>query len=326
MNHPQISAFFSDTGQRLARFLGGALAGLLVASTALADAPILKAEKLGDGVYALVGPIGGRLPENLGLNANYGVIDTPEGAILIDSGASLQSARLLDEEVKKLTGKAVRWVINTGSQDHRWLGNAYFQSKGAEIIALEKTVATQQRLGRGQIESLTAALGAQMAGTEALVAARPAAGNLASLQPGGRLVELRYFADAHFPGDAVVWLPRERILFAGDHIYVDRILGILPESNAVTWLAAFEQSMQLNPARIVPGHGSVCDTAKARRDSGDYLAFVANGAKQYADDMAGVDAAVKALGDAPQFRHLANFGDLHRGNVSRAYLRLESGQ
>ena len=84
--------------------------------------------------------------------------------------------------------------------------------------------------------------------------------------------------------------------------------------------------MQLNPARVVPGHGAVCDAAKARRDSGDYLAFVANGVKQYADEMAGVDAAVKALGDAPQFRHLANFGDLHRGNVSRAYLRLESGQ
>ena len=317
MNHPQM---------RLTKFLGGVLAGLLIASAALADAPILKTEKLGDGIFALVGPIGGRLPENFGLNANYGVIDTPTGAILIDSGASKQSARLLDDEVKKLTGKAVRWVINTGSQDHRWLGNAYFQGQGAEIIALEKTVATQQQLGRGQIESLTGTLGAQMAGTEPLVSARPAAGNVASLDLGGRRVELRYFADAHFPGDTVVWLPKERVVFSGDHIYVDRMLGILPESNAVTWLAAFEQIMQLNPARVVPGHGAVCDAAKARRDSGDYLAFVANGVKQYADDMAGVDAAVKALGDAPQFRHLANFGDLHRGNVSRAYLRLESGQ
>lgn len=317
MNHPQM---------RLTKFLGGVLAGLLIASAALADAPILKTEKLGDGIFALVGPIGGRLPENFGLNANYGVIDTPKGAILIDSGASKQSARLLDDEVKKLTGKAVRWVINTGSQDHRWLGNAYFQAQGAEIIALEKTVDTQQQLGRGQIESLTGTLGAQMAGTEPLVSARPAAGNVASLDLGGRRVELRYFADAHFPGDAVVWLPKERVVFSGDHIYVDRLLGILPESNAVTWLAAFEQIMQLNPARIVPGHGAVCDAAKARRDSGDYLAFVANGVKQYADEMAGVDAAVKALGDAPQFRHLANFGDLHRGNVSRAYLRLESGQ
>lgn len=304
----------------------GAFAGLLFLGSAVAAEPVLRSEKIGEGIFALIGPIGPRLAENFGLNANYGVIDTAQGAILIDSGASGEAAMLLESEAKRLTGKPVRWVINTGSQDHRWLGNAHFQRQGAEIIALEKTVATQQRLGRGQVESLQSALGRQMTGTVPLVSAKPSAGNLAKLNLGGRLLELRYFADAHFPGDAVVWLPAERIVFAGDHIYVDRLLGILPESNAVTWLAAFEQIMQLAPKVIVPGHGAVCDVGKARRDSGDYLSFVVTGVKRFAEDMAGVDAAVKALADAPQFRHLANFDDLHRGNVSRGYLRLESGE
>jgi glyoxylase-like metal-dependent hydrolase (beta-lactamase superfamily II) len=304
----------------------GAFAGLLFLGSGVAAEPVLRSEKIGDGIFALIGPIGPRLAENFGLNANYGVIDTAQGAILIDSGASGEAAMLLESEAKRLTGKPVRWVINTGSQDHRWLGNAHFQRQWAEIIALEKTVATQQRLGRGQVESLQSALGRQMTGTVPLVSAKPSAGNLAKLNLGGRLLELRYFADAHFPGDAVVWLPAERIVFAGDHIYVDRLLGILPESNAVTWLAAFEQIMQLAPKVIVPGHGAVCDVGKARRDSGDYLSFVVTGVKRFAEDMAGVDAAVKALADAPQFRHLANFDDLHRGNVSRGYLRLESGE
>jgi hypothetical protein len=70
----------------------------------------------------------------------------------------------------------------------------------------------------------------------------------------------------------------------------------------------------------------VCDIARAQRDTGDYLAFVVDGTKKFADDMAGVDAAVAALGDAPAFRHLLNFGELHRGNVNRAYLRFEAGQ
>lgn len=307
------------------RFLG-VVAGLMILGNAVGAEPILRAEKLGEGIYALVGPIGPRLAENFGLNANYGVIDTAQGAIVIDSGASNEAAKLLESEAKRLTGKPVRWVINTGSQDHRWLGNAYFQKQGAEIIALEKTVATQQRLGRGQIESLQAALGKQMAGTSPLVSAKPIPGNSDKLSLGGRQLELRYFADSHFPGDAVVWFPTERLVFSGDHIYVDRILGILPESNAVTWLSAFEQTMQLSPKTIVPGHGAVCDASKARRDAGDYLSFVVTGVKRFADDMAGVDAAVKALADTPQFRHLANFDDLHRGNISRAYLRLESGE
>jgi glyoxylase-like metal-dependent hydrolase (beta-lactamase superfamily II) len=301
--------------------LMGAL--LLGAQPACAEA-ILTSEKLGEGVFALVGPTGARLHENYGLNANYGVIDTPEGAILIDSGASTAAAKLLDAEVRRLTGKPVRWVVNTGVQDHRWLGNGYFAGQGAEIVALARTAQTQQKLGRGQVDALNGVLREQMQGTVPLVAARPIAGDSASLKLGGRNIELRYFADAHFPGDAVVWLPKEAILFSGDHIYVDRILGILPESNAETWLNAFNQAISLQPKRIVPGHGQVCDVAKARRDTGDYLGFVVTGTKKLAEDMAGVDAAVKALGDAPAFRHLLNFNELHRGNVSRAYLRFES--
>ena len=304
-----------------------ALLGALLLCTQLAYAEaILTVDNLGDGIFALIGPTGGRLHENYGLNANYGVIDTPDGAILIDSGASTAAAKLLEAEAKKLTGKPVRWVINTGSQDHRWLGNGYFAAQGAQIIALQRTATTQSRLGKGQVEALSRELKEQMDGTLPAPAAQPLAGDSQTLTLGGRRLELRYFEHAHFAGDAVVWLPKEKILFAGDHIYVDRLLGILPESNAETWLLAFAQSLALHPQRIVPGHGAVCDSARAQRDSGDYLQFVVSGARKFAADMAGVDAAVAALQDAPAFSHLANFADLHRGNVNRAYLRLEAAQ
>jgi len=304
-----------------------ALTGALVlcAQTVRAEA-VLTVDNLGNGVFALIGQTGARLYENFGLNANYGVIDTPEGTILIDSGASTVAAKLLEAEARKLTGKPVKWVINTGVQDHRWLGNGYFAAQGTQIIALQRTATTQTRLGKGQIESLAHELKEQMDGTVPAPAAQPLAGDTQSLTLGGRTLELRYFDHAHFAGDAVVWLPKEKILFSGDHIYVDRLLGILPESNAETWLKAFNQAIALKPARIVPGHGRVCDVAQAQREAGDYLAFVVNGAKKFAEDMAGVDAAVGALKDAPAFKHLRNFDDLHRGNVNRAYLRFESAQ
>jgi glyoxylase-like metal-dependent hydrolase (beta-lactamase superfamily II) len=302
------------------------LGALLVLSQMAYGASPLKSVDLGGGVHALIGPTGPRLPENLGLNANYGVIDTPDGAILIDAGASTAAAKLLEAEVRRLTGKPVRWVVNTGSQDHRWLGNSHFAAQGAEIVALERTTRTQQRLGKGQLEALNPVFKEQMSGTQVMPARQALPGDVARLQLGGRAIELHYFADAHFPGDAIVWLPKEAILFSGDLIYVDRILGILPESNAGTWLSAFSQAVALQPKWIVPGHGQVCDIARAQRDTGDYLAFVVDGTKKFAEDMAGVDAAVAALGGAPAFSHLLNFGELHRGNVNRAYLRFEAGQ
>jgi len=310
----------------MAAFLKAMLGLLLLASQMAYGAAPLKSVDLGGGVHALIGSTGPRLYENFGLNANYGVIDTPDGAILIDSGASTAAAKLLEAEARRLTGKPVRWVVNTGSQDHRWLGNAYFVAQGAEIVALERTTRTQQRLGKGQLEALNPVLKEQMAETQVVTARPGLPGDVARLKLGGRTIELRYFADAHFPGDAVVWLPHEAILFSGDHIYVDRILGILPESDAGAWLSAFKQTVALQPKAIVPGHGQVCDIARAQRDTGDYLAFVVDRTKKFADDMAGVDTAVAALGDAPAFSHLLNFGELHRGNVNRAYLRFEAGQ
>ena len=295
------------------------------ASLAYADS-ILKPVDLGNGIYAFIGPIGARLPENMGLNANYGVIDTPQGAILIDSGASSKSAALLAKEVKSLTGKQVKWVINTGSQDHRWLGNDYFAKQGPEVIALSKTVETQRKLGLGEIDALRRTLGDQMAGTQPAFAKKPIQESSKKLSLGGRQIEINYYGDAHFPGDATVFVPKGRVAFSGDLIYVDRMLGILPESNAKSWLAAFKEFLKLNPKVIVPGHGGVTDVVKAQKDTGDYLFYVVDGTQTMAEDMSGVDKAVQKLGNADQFSHLANYSDLHKGNVSRAYLRIEGSE
>lgn len=307
-------------------FSSFALSAALIAPALASESFRLDHQEVAAGVHALIGPIGARTYENHGLNANFGVIDTAEGAVLIDSGASQQGAQLLEAEATRLTGKPVRWVINTGAQDHRWLGNGYFRSKGVDVIALARTTDTQQKNALAQLDGLRPVLKERLDGTEPVTANRRLEGTHETLELGGQRIEIHYFADAHFPGDAIVWLPQERVAFSGDHIYVDRMLGILSQSNAEAWLQAFEALKALQPTVIVPGHGAVTDLAKAQADTGDYLTFIVSGVKALAEDMAGVDEAVAKLGDAPQFARLANYEELHRGNVSRAYLRFESAQ
>lgn len=195
-------------GKNNMRILFGAL--LLLHTLAASAAEILEARAVAEGVHALVGPIGPRSYDNHGLNANFGVIATKAGTILIDSGASAEGARLLQARAEALTGQPVRWVINTGSQDHRWLGNGHFRGKGVEVIALARTVATQQANAVAQMDGLEPVLKERLAGTEPATASRAIAGDAAVLELGGRTLELRWFADAHFPGDAVVWLPPGR--------------------------------------------------------------------------------------------------------------------
>jgi glyoxylase-like metal-dependent hydrolase (beta-lactamase superfamily II) len=300
------------------------ISALLFSQATFSAEPVLRHKVIDKNVHALIGSISGRTYQNHGLNANFGVIETKDGVILIDSGASAQGAAIIQGAVKKITGKKIRWVINTGSQDHRWLGNDYFAKNGVEIIALKRTTITQASLGFGQMDSLRVNLKERLNGTKPLVSPKPIDGDEVKLTLGGVVVEIKYLNHAHFAGDIVVYLPQQKILFSGDHIYIDRLLGILPQSNADTWLSAFKKIQTMNPYVIVPGHGSVTDMATAKAHTGDYLEFIVTGVKKYAEDMSGVEAAVKNLSKAPAFEKLANFDELHLGNVSRAYLRIEA--
>lgn len=282
-----------------------------------------KAERVVDNVYALVGPLGQRSVENDGLNANFGFVVTSAGVILIDSGASRLGAEKIAAAIAQVTDKPVRWVVNTGSQDHRWLGNDYFAGKGAEVIALARTAATQAEYATQHMEGMSRFLGERMQGTQALPAPRALVGDTATVELGGETLSLTY-TDAHFPGDAWVWLPKRGVMFSGDLVYVDRILGVLPWSSVKNGQQAFRALVQLNPAYIVPGHGRVCDLVQAQRDTGDYYDFLAGKVGIAARDMEPLTATLDRYQDMPQFKRLYNYEDLHRANMNRAFTEFES--
>lgn len=304
--------------QRLVLFLFSCFASL----AALADYQP-RAEQVVDNVYAIVGPLGQRDMENDGLNANFGFIVTQAGVILIDSGASRLGAEKIAAAIRAVTEQPVRWVINSGSQDHRWLGNDTFASQGAEVIALSRTAATQAQYAEQHLAGLNRFLGERMQGTRPLPATKTLSGAAATLELGGETLELAY-TDAHFPGDARVWLPKQRVVFSGDLIYVDRLLGVLPWSSVKHGQQAFHALEALQPAHIVPGHGRVCDLAQAKRESGDYYDFLANQIGAAAKEMESMSEVLNRHADLPAFKHLENYDGLHRGNMNRAFVEFES--
>ena len=307
--------------KRYALILLAAMAGLLALSARADYEP--RAERVTDNVYAIVGPLGQRSAENNGLNANFGFIVTPDGVILIDSGASLLGAAQIATAIGKVTDKPVRWVINTGSQDHRWLGNDLFVSRGAEAIALARTAATQSEYAGQHMDGLKRFLGESLMGTKPLPAPKTVAGDSVTLELGGETLMLAY-TDAHFPGDAWVWMPKKGVMFSGDLVYVDRLLGVLPWSSVKNGQKAFHALAALKPAYIVPGHGRVCDLAQAQRETGDYYDFLAGKVGAAARDMEPLTATLDRYADLPAFRHLENYEGLHRANMSRAFTEFES--
>jgi len=303
---------------RLVRWFAGAF--LLAAASA--HAVDVRFERVADGVYAFIGETGPRTEANEGINANLGLVVTPAGAVLIDSGATFQGARQIHEAVGRVTTQPVRWVVNTGGQDHRWLGNGYFRAQGAELIAHAAGEADMLNRGNDQLQALKTLLGPKADGTTPTLPSRWIRGSDDRLELGGVVFEFRHRGGAHTPGDMLVWLPAQRVLFGGDVVYVDRLLGVFPMSRTKAWLASFAEIERLNPERIVPGHGRVCGLAQAQSDTRDYLWALRAHMKKAVDDDVDIGAAVKSFDGRP-YSHLLNAAELMPGNANRTYLELE---
>lgn len=84
------------------------LAATLIALPAQAVDVVFK--PVTDGVYAYVGDLEGRSYDNEGLNANIGLVVTPAGPVLIDAGATFQTAQKIHEAAQKVTHQPIKSV------------------------------------------------------------------------------------------------------------------------------------------------------------------------------------------------------------------------
>jgi glyoxylase-like metal-dependent hydrolase (beta-lactamase superfamily II) len=300
-----------------------ALVALVAAWAAgAAQAVEVRFEPVAPNVYAYIGDLEGRTYDNEALNANLGLVVTPVGAVLIDSGPTVQVARKIEAAVRAVTPQPIRWVINTGGQDHRWLGNGYFRERGAEIIAHRSAEADMKARAPEHLAALRPVLKERLDGTEPVLPTRWLTEPDTRMELGGTVIELKHRGGGHTPGDLLVWLPQTSVLFSGDVVYVDRILGLHPVSRTKAWLESFAVIDALQPAIIVPGHGRVTDLATAQRDTRDLLrALRAHAAKAVE---AGVDIgeAVRRF-DARPFMYLKHAEVWLPQLVNRTYLEVE---
>ena len=96
------------------------------------------------------------------------------------------------------------------------------------------------------------------------------------LEVGGRGVELIEVGPAHSPGDLIVHVPDERVVFAADLVFVGvtPIMWVGPVEN---WIAGLDRIIALEPRLVVPGHGPTTDLAGVRavRAYWEYVAAAA---------------------------------------------------
>jgi glyoxylase-like metal-dependent hydrolase (beta-lactamase superfamily II) len=209
---------------------------------------------------------------------------------VVDTHSKPSAARALIEQVKKLTDKPVRYVVNTHFHWDHYQGNQAYPSSwptGIEIISSEATRNNIQRLGiprvkheittmPAEIEQLKADL-AKAESPEQKEAAgkklREAEDYFAELKTmqvtlptmtfdrslilhrATRTVEILWLGRAHTDGDVWVFLPKEKILVCGDALH-----GWTPfmgDSYPYEWIKTLDAAERLDFDYAIGGHGGV---------------------------------------------------------------------
>jgi cyclase len=290
-------------------------------------------KKVGDGIWAAVAEV------RYKVNSNAAVIETNDGIVIVDTHSKPSAAQALYTEIQAVSKKPVRKIINTHFHWDHWQGNEVYlaTNPGLEIITTEQTKANltkadagvggvpfidkqlaglpgeiaklKEDIGKAPNAEVKARLESNLAQTESYFAElkklKPAlptrtVSKTATLQEGGREIQLHVLGRGHTDGDLYIYMPKEKVVATGDAV-VDW-MPFLNDGFPEEWPQAIAALEQLDIVSIIPGHGEPAPKTQLAFLRG-YLTDLVAAVKKAAADGASLDQMKSAVADqlAPKY-------------------------
>ena len=320
MTHPLAPRSLTPPSRWLAALL---LAATSVLASAADTEPPMQVEQVGPHSYYVQGLSALGSGANQNFISNAGFVITPTSVVVIDALGSPRLAERLTAEIKKRTPLPISDVILTHYHADHIYGLSYFKALGAHITA---HVAAKE-----YIQSETAQLRLAASRTDLapwiddkthLVLADTWISGPTSLKIGGWVFELDHVGPAHTPEDLIVFVPEEKVLFAGDLFFNGR-LPFVGKANSSQWILSLDQMLKHDATAVVPGHGPVStnpkkDIAMTR----DYLKYLRTSMGAAVQDFVPFEEAYKTT-DWTAFEATPMFGFANRMNAYNTYLLME---
>jgi cyclase len=202
--------------------------------------------------------------------ANAGIIVGSDGIVVVDTLISTKEAQRFIKDIRKISDKPIRYVIDTHSHLDHTFGNAEFVKLGAVIVShangrenmLENSEVTLKNAAQ---HGLTPA---QMEGTKIAYPILTFTDRM-SINFDDQRVELIYIGPSHTTGSIIINLPDKKVLFAGDILFTD-FHPYLGDSDISGWLKNLDFIESLNVEKIIPGHGPV----SGKKDVADMRSYL----------------------------------------------------
>jgi cyclase len=269
------------------------------------------------GIYSAIGT------GTMNVGSNSAVIVNQDEVVIVDSHISPESGRAMLAELKTITDKPVKFLINTHFHYDHTNGNQVF-APAVDIIGHEYTrrrltgdilqtgmfadllkglpqqLDTLKTRAAGEQDPsakarLAQQLRVQTAFAESVKDVKPTPPNVTlddhmTLFRGGREIRLLYLGRGHTGGDIVVYLPKERVLCSGD-LLVNGVANLV-DGYVDEWPATLEKLKALEFDDVIPGHG---EPFKGKERIGYFQAYLTDfwqqASKLHDEHVSAADAA-----------------------------------
>jgi len=291
---------------------------IVTAATKILPAP----KKLSEHVYAWIGPLDGPSKENNGYRMNLAFVVGTKSVAVIDTGYTEAMAKEMLIHIRAITDKPVKYAINTNSQPHRFMGNPVFRKAGATIIANTKSAERMAARSGNYAGSIERILELPEGSVKFPKTPDQIISKETQLDLGGVNVKLHSYRASHTPSSLVVEIPADKMVYASDILYGNRLLAISPDSNTKLWIAAIDQLKQFGNVTFIPGHGQPGPLKNFDFPTRSYLNLLLTHMDKMVDQGVDVQDAINKL-DQSRYSKLTNFELLAGRNASWAYLERE---
>jgi cyclase len=275
--------------------------------------------KIRDGIYVQTAK---STPRS---NSNSSIIVTSEGVVLVDTGQTAIDNREVAEAVKKITPLPVRFIIDTETHDDHAYGHWLF-SPPAVVINHEGAGAEMREAydpkHMSDLANQSPEMKAALQGFR-MVPPQIEYGDKMTLRLGERTFELMNLGMTHSLANTAVWLPNERVLFAGALAVEGQISQIRPSTNIPEMLAMMKMMKALNAEVVIPAHGAPT-TNKAFDFYTGYLETLLQRVKALMDKGETLDQ-IKADVRMPEYEKLALAKERLPNNAEAAYRAIKGG-
>ncbi len=224
--------------------------------------------KIAENVYAYVGTKKASPSNSFGANA--GIIIGRDGIVVVDTLISAKEADRFIKDIRAVSDKPIKYVVNTHSHLDHTFGNSEFSKLGAVIISQE--IDKKNMLANGEANLKKAAAygltDKDMEGTRLSYPSLTFSEKM-EIDLGDQVIELIYPRPSHTGGSIMAYLPDKKVLFTGDILFTNYHPNIA-SGDVDSWLKVLDTVAAVDADKIIPGHGPVSGK-KDILDMKDYL-------------------------------------------------------